>query len=276
VLPKLRAFTGGRLRLAVSGGGSLPRHVDETLLGIGLPLLNGYGLTETSPVASVRLPERNGPGTIGPPLPNTAIEARDADGRKLPPGQTGILWIKGPQVMRGYYQNPERTAAVLDGGGWFNTGDLGYVDAGGQVWITGRAKDTIVLAGGENVEPEPIEAAIKTSPLVEQAVVVGQDQKLLGALLVPSFDCLEKAVPKAQWDAADGQLRGKPVLELYRRELDRLVARETGFRAVDRIAGFAVLLEPLTPENGLLTQTLKVKRHVVHERFAGVIAALFA
>lgn len=276
VLPKLRAFTGGRLRLAVSGGGSLPRHVDETLLGLGLPLLNGYGLTETSPVASVRLPERNGPGTIGPPLPNTSIEARDAEGRRLPPGQTGVLWIKGPQVMRGYYRNPQRTEAVLDGDGWFHTGDLGHVDGDGQVWITGRAKDTIVLASGENVEPEPIEAAIKTSPLIEQAIVVGQDQKHLGALLVPARDCLAHAVPMAEWDVADGRLRCKAVHELYRRELDQLVCRATGFRSIDHIATFCVLHEPLTPENGLLTHTLKVKRHVVQERFAAQIAGLFS
>lgn len=275
VLPKLRAFTGGRLRLAVSGGGSLPRHVDETLLGLGLPLLNGYGLTETSPVASVRVPEGNRPGSIGAPLPNTRIEARDGDGARLPLGRTGVLWIKGPQVMRGYYRNPERTAAVLDADGWFNSGDLGHVDADGHVWITGRAKDTIVLAGGENVEPEPIEAAIKTSPLIEQAVVVGQDQKQLGALLVPNSDCLAHSVPKEQWQVVDGALRGKAVLELCRRELDRLVCRETGFRPIDRVATFTVLLEPLTTENGLLTHTLKVRRHIVHERFAPVIAAMF-
>lgn len=276
VLPKLRAFTGGRLRLAVSGGGSLPRHVDETLLGLGLPLLNGYGLTETSPVASVRLAERNGPGTIGPPLPNTLIEARDFDGVRLGVGQTGVLWIQGPQVMRGYYRNPERTALVLDSNGWFNSGDLGHVDAQGNVWITGRAKDTIVLAGGENVEPEPIEAAIKTSALIEQVVVVGQDQKHLGALLVPAADCLEHNVPQAQWQQVDGQLHGKAVLDLYRKELDRLVSRDAGFRPVDRIAAFCVLLEPLTPENGLLTHTLKVRRHLVHERYAALIAQLFA
>src|SRR5690606_27466643 len=124
VLPKLLAATGGRLRIAVSGGGALPAHVDECLLGMGIPILNGYGLTETSPVASVRRPHDNRPGTIGPPMPGTAIEIRDEQGRPLPAGQVGLIWIRGPQVMRGYYRNADGTAAVL-ADGWFNSGDLG-------------------------------------------------------------------------------------------------------------------------------------------------------
>lgn len=275
VLPRLLAATGGHLRLAVSGGGSLPRHVDECLLGIGLPLLNGYGLTETSPVAALRRPECNGPGHIGPPLPETEIEARDSEGCPLGPGQIGVLWIRGPQVMRGYYQNREKTAAVLDEQGWFNSGDLGYVDGNGNLWITGRAKDTIVLAGGENVEPEPIETLIKTSPYVEQAVVVGQDKKSLGALLVPNQDCLEQAVPREQWQPREGWLHGKAVLALLRKELDRLVTRDNGCRPMERIAAFRVRLEPMTPENGLLTPTLKVKRHEVHAQFAAQIEGMF-
>jgi long-chain acyl-CoA synthetase len=276
VLKKLRALTGGRLRLAVSGGGSLPKHVDELLLGIGIPLLNGYGLTETSPVAAVRRPENNGPSTIGPPLPGTEIQVRDLSGKVLGARQTGIVWIRGPQIMRGYYENPAKTAEVLGADGFFNSGDLGYLTADGNVWITGRAKDTIVLASGENVEPEPVETAIKRSPFVQQAVCVGQDQKSIGALLVPIFDVLEQSVPRSQWDVHDGILRGKAVHELMRRELDRLVCRTSGFRPCEHIAAFRVLAEPLTPENGLLTPTMKVRRHVVQERFAARLASMFA
>jgi long-chain acyl-CoA synthetase len=276
VVRRLQAITGGRLRLAVSGGGSLPRHVDETLLGIGLPLLNGYGLTETSPVASVRLPERNCSGTIGPPLPGTEIEARDANGASVPTGSTGVLWIRGPQVMRGYYENPQKTQEVLTADGWFNSGDLGHIDTEGRVWITGRQKDTIVLIGGENVEPEPIETAAKTSPLIEQVVCLGQDQRILGALIVPAFELLEQAVPRRLWDERAGQLQGKAVAEAMRKELDRLINRDTGFRQCDRICTFRVLTEPLTIENGCLTPTLKVRRHVVQQRFAALIAAMFS
>ncbi len=275
VVRRLQAITGGRLRLAVSGGGSLPRHVDETLLGIGLPLLNGYGLTETSPVASVRLPEQNCAGTIGPPLPGTEIHARDPLGAVLPTGQTGVLWIRGPQVMRGYYENPTKTREVLDANGWFNSGDLGHVDQHRRVWITGRQKDTIVLAGGENVEPEPIETAVKTSPFIEQVVCLGQDQKSVGALIVPALEVLEHTVPRRNWDERHGQLQGKAVAELLRRELDRLIHRDNGFRPCDRIGAFRVITEPLTMENGCLTPTLKVRRHVVQQRFASVIAVMF-
>ncbi len=275
VYKKVRQNLGGRLRLCVSGGGALPRHVDETLLGLGLPLKNGYGLTETSPVASVRLPDQKHPGHIGPPLPHTQIEARRGDGGRCGTGETGVLWIRGPQVMRGYYENARRTAEVLTDDGWFNSGDLGHVDAHGNVWITGRAKDTIVLAGGENVEPEPVETVIKTSAFIEQAVCVGQDQKGLGALLVPNFETLEREVPRSDWDVRDGELHGKAVHTLMRRELDRLVTRDNGCRPCDRVTTLRVLAEPLTPENGLLTQTMKVRRHVVVERFAATLARMF-
>ena len=275
LLKRMLAITGGRLRLAVSGGGALPLHVDETLLGLGLPLLNGYGLTETSPVAAVRQPEHNGPGTIGPPLPGTEIEVRDFDGGKVPTATTGVLWIRGPQVMRGYYENPKKSAEVLDRDGWFNSGDLGHVDARGRFWITGRAKDTIVLASGENVEPEPLEAAIKRSPFIEQVVCVGQDQRAIGALIVPILDCLEQRVPRPLWDARDNVLHGRAVQELFRKELDRLVTPDAGFRPCDHVASFRIVTEPLTVENGCLTQTLKVRRHVVAERHRQLIATMF-
>jgi long-chain acyl-CoA synthetase len=210
----------------------------------------------------VRLPHQRDPGHIGPPLPHTKIEARRPDGAACAVGETGVLWIRGPQVMRGYYENPTRTAEVLTTDGWFNSGDLGHVDVRGNVWITGRAKDTIVLSGGENVEPEPVEAIVKTSRFVEQVVLVGQDQKNLGALLVPQLEVLAHEVPREQWEPRDGVLHGRAVHALLRRELDRLLV-------------FRVLADPLTPENGLLTQTMKVRRHVVAQRFAPLLAEMF-
>ncbi|MCA8973026.1 MAG: AMP-binding protein, partial [Planctomycetes bacterium] len=183
------------------------------------------------------------------------IEPRRGDGSACAVGETGVLWIAGPQIMRGYYNNPERTAEVLQAG-WFCSGDLGHVDAAGHVWITGRAKDTIVLAGGENVEPEPVETVIKTSPLIEQAVCVGQDQKGLGALLVPALGVLEEQVPRAEWQLQDGVIGSKVVHDMMRRELDRVLTRENGCRPSERVVTFRVLAEPMTPENGLLTQTM--------------------
>jgi long-chain acyl-CoA synthetase len=274
LLKKILAATGGRVRIAVSGGGALPTHVDEMLLGIGLPLLNGYGLTETSPVVCVRPPGHNVVGTIGPVLAQTQIEIRSPEGRPLPPGEVGVVWIKGPQVMRGYYENPETTARVLQDG-WFNSGDLGKVDDNGHFAITGRAKDTIVLAGGENVEPEPVETGIKSSNLIDQAVVLGQDEKVLGAILIPTPECLEKQVPRTEWGEKDGELTGERVVRLFRNELDRTLTREAGFRPIERVARFKIRLEPMTVENGLLTPTMKVKRHEVRTSMADMICELF-
>ena len=157
LLKKFRAVTGGQLRVAVSGGGALPAHVDECLLGLGMPILNGYGLTETSPVVSVRLPARQPLGHHRPAAARDRGRDPGRAGRALPQGEIGLIWIRGPGVMQGYYRNPERTREVLRDG-WFNSGDLGTIEPDGHIRITGRAKDTIVLAGGENVEPTRIES----------------------------------------------------------------------------------------------------------------------
>lgn len=276
ILPKLKGAIGvTNLRIAVSGGGSLPAHIDERLLGMGIPLLNGYGLTETSPVASVRLPGDNRAGTIGPPLPGTTIEARTESGQSLPKGQTGILWIHGPQVMKGYFKNAQKTAEALDENKWFNSGDLGHIAPDGHVCITGRAKDTIVLAGGENVEPEPVEAAIKTSPQIEQAVVIGQDRKQLGALIVIDPECVGDELAKDLWEPDEGTLNSQELRTLVRQELDRMLSRANGFRAVEKVGPFIILAEPMTPESGLLTQTLKIKRHLVNERYGDLIEEMY-
>ena len=275
LIKKFRAVTGGKLRIAVSGGGALPAHVDQCLLGLGLPLLNGYGLTETSPVVSVRQLGSNRWGTIGPTLPETEVEIRDDAGTALPAGETGIIWIRGPGVMQGYYRNEERTREVLSEE-WFNSGDLGTIEPDGHIRITGRAKDTIVLAGGENVEPERIETAVVLSRFIEQAMVVGQDQKALGALLVISEDNLEQEIPRGRWGLRDHLVTSEEVTELLRSEINALLCRDRGFRSVERIVSFRAITESMTPENGLLTPTLKVKRHVVTAHHEGLLSDLFS
>lgn len=273
ILPKFLGATGGRLRIPVSGGGSLPHHVDAALLGMGLPILNGYGLTETSPVAAVRTPAANVVGTIGYPIPETEIEVRTEDQRPVPAGEVGVVWIRGPQVMKGYYRNSEQTERVLVDG-WFNSGDLGRIDTRGMVRITGRAKDTIVLAGGENIEPEYLETQLKTSPFIEQAVVFGQDQKQLCALIIPSLDCLEEEIPRSEWAEQGQRITSERVEKFYRGLLEELLSRDRGFRPVERIHQFRLITELMTTENGLLTQTLKVKRHVVREHHAELLSEM--
>ena len=184
--PKLRQkLVGGRLRLAISGGGALSPSVDGFFEAVGIELLVGYGLTETSPVLTVRRPWWNRRGSAGQPLPGTEIRIVAAE-RTLGPRevmgweQVGIVQARGPQVMAGYLGRPEATAQVLDGENWFDTGDLGYLLPDGSLMITGRAKDTIVLANGENVEPTPLEDALLAHPLVQQVMVVGQDRRQPG------------------------------------------------------------------------------------------------
>ncbi len=250
--------------LPISGGGSLPDHVDLFFAAIGVPLLNGYGLTETSPVLALRRPRHVRGGTVGPPLPATEIEIRRLeDGTPLPRGERGVIHARGPQVMGGYFEEPKATAAVLARDGWFDTGDLGVLTADGELAITGRAKETIVLLSGENVEPEPLENALTASPWIAQALVVGQDQKQLGALLVARLPQSAPPPPREQLQA------------LLRAELDARVSTAAGFRPHERIGRFVLLDEPFTVENGGLSQTLKIKRTVVLERCAKQIEALY-
>ena len=263
----LRAAMGGELRCAVAGGGRCPDLLDRAFNGSGIRFLVGYGLTETSPVLTVRRPEDNLVGTIGRPLPETEIRVVHREtGAPLAHGGTGVIQARGPQVMRGYWKDPELTARVLSKEGWFDTGDLGELTPAGDLVFRGRAKDTIALRGGEKVEPQPLEDRLAESPFVEHAVVVGQDRKVLGALIVPLGPAIDAELKKRQ---------GVTTEDLLKQECARLLTEEAGFAAHERVARVAVLREPFTPENGLVTGTLKVKRQAVLERYAREIEALF-
>lgn len=250
---RVRRALGGRLRLGISGGGSLPLEVDRLLLACGVTLLNGYGLSEASPIVSVRTPEHNALGTAGRPLPRTEVDVRE-----------GVLWVRGPQVMAGYWRNPRATAEALREG-WLNTGDLARITPEGDLVITGRAKDTIVLLGGENVEPEPLEELLCASPYIEDAVVVGQDRKQLAALIVPA-EPLRRLPP--------GEAH-----EVVRREVQRLVNRNPALRPEERIGPVALLERPLAEETlqgePLLTPTLKKRRFLIERRYRELIDRLY-
>jgi len=288
VYSKVREATGGEIKQIISGGGALAPHLDTFYEVIGLEVLVGYGLTETAVVLTARRYWRNLRGSAGRPIPDTAIKIVHPETKEpVAFGQKGLVLAKGPQVMRGYYNKPEATAKVLDSEGWFDTGDLGYLTPAGDLVLTGRQKDTIVLSNGENIEPQPIEDACVRSPYIDQIMLVGQDQKALGALIVPNLEALE------QWAAAKGYrldvpnrptpegggewvtLESKAIQDLYRQELLREVQNRPGYRPDDRIATFRFVLEPFTIENGLLTQTLKIRRHVVSDRYRDMINGMF-
>jgi len=289
VYQQVRNGVGGQIKFVVSGGGSIADHLEDFFEIVGIEILGGYGLTETSPITNVRRIDRNVRGADGEPTPETEIRIVDPETRQpLPVGKQGLVLIRGPQVMQGYYKNPTATAKAIDPDGWFDSGDLGMVTEFDDLIITGRAKDTIVLTNGENIEPQPIEDACIRSPYIDQIVLVGQDQRVLGALIVPNLDTLQKwatsqnlhlQLPGDETVAPSGNqiidLDNKLVQDLFRQELAREVKNRPGYRADDRIGPFRLLSEPLTIENGLLTQTLKVRRAVVMDRYRDMIDEMF-
>ncbi len=274
----LKLLSGGRLKYPINGGGAIAPHVDEFFEAVGVELLVGYGLTETSPVVSCRRPWRNIRGTSGPPLPET--EFRIVDPETLAPRmfrERGLVLVKGPQVMSGYLGKPEATAKVLDKDGWFDTGDLGMLLPDGSLVLTGRSKDTIVLSNGENIEPGPLEEALVSCELLDQVMLVGQDQRQLGALVVPNFSAIFLWAKAKGVDVSE-DLGGYPgdekIRKALRGELNKVLANRSGSRGDERIAGLA-FVAPFTIENGLLTQTLKQRRGKIAARDEGSIAAIY-
>ncbi|MEP0869955.1 AMP-binding protein [Trichocoleus desertorum AS-A10] len=291
VYRQVREATGGKIEFLVSGGGSFAKHLDNFFEIIGVTVLQGYGLTETSPVTNVRRPWRNLKGASGQPVPGTEIRIVDPETRKpLPAGKRGLVLIRGRQVMQGYYNNPQATAKAIDPEGWFDSGDLGWVTDENDLVLTGRAKDTIVLTSGENIEPQPIEDACIRSPYIDQIMVVGQDQRSLGALVVPNLDALQLWATQQNLSlnlpdqpastnpsgATAIALDDKRIQDLFRQELNREVQNRPGYRPDDRVGPFRLIVEPFSVENGMMTQTLKIRRPVVMERYQGMIDGMFA
>jgi long-chain acyl-CoA synthetase len=281
VYRKVREATGGKIKFFVSGGGSLARHIDHFFAIVGINLLVGYGLTETAPVLAVRRIEANIPGASGPPIRDTELKIIDPETRQtLPRGDRGLVLARGPQIMRGYFRNPEATAKAIDADGWFDTGDLGCLNHNNHIILTGRAKDTIVLSNGENIEPQPLEDACLRSPYIDQIMIVGQDQKQLGALIVPNFEAIalwaaEQSLPVDPTQRPPLALDTPELIKLLRRELDREVRDRPGFRADDRIGPIRLIADNFSIENGQMTQTLKIKRPVVTDRYQDIINLMF-
>ncbi|MEO1085831.1 MAG: AMP-binding protein, partial [Acidobacteriota bacterium] len=251
---------GGRLRLAISGGAPLPEEIAVFFDAVGMPLYEGYGLTETSPVLATNTPEDHRLGSVGKPLSD--VELRIAE--------DGEILVRGPGVMKGYWQNEGATAETVSESGWFRTGDLGRMDKSGYVFITDRKKDLLTLAGGESVAPRPVEGLLVQGGWVEQAVVVGDGRAYPAALLVPG----ERLRLLAAEEAGDGALGDHPAVRKQVQDLvDAVNARVT---AVGRIQAWRLLDRPLTVEAGELTPTLKLRRRVIAQRYAREIAELYS
>lgn len=281
VLERIRLTAGGSLQATISGGGALPQHIDKFFNNVDIPVLEGYGLTETSPVISVRPKVFLVLGTVGPPIKETTVRIvcihsgtvlfPDKNCKHGGKGKRGEIQIKGPQVMKGYYKQEELTASVMQNG-WLCTGDIGMITFNNCLKILGRSKATIVLMSGENVEPEPLEMSLAQSPYIEQCMVTGQDQKFLGVLIVPDIAAFQKKGVNAR--TLEELVQLPEVNNTIRREIKRLVSVSAGYKTYEVITEFKVL--PKKFEVGEeLTNLYKVKRHVVSEKYNAEISDLF-
>ena len=276
VFNRIKQGLGGRFKAGMSGGGSLPARVDLFFNSVGIRLQEGYGLTETAPLVCVRQYKRSRRGTIGQLLLETEAKIVDNNGKTLPPGRNGIIYVRGNQVMKGYYQRPDATAAVINAEGWFNTGDIGMLTHDNELRITGRAKDTIVLRGGENVEPVPIEQILRESPYIQHCMVVGQDQKFLAALVVPWQEALmafaeENNIPIVDYELL---LQQPEINELISAEIAGRVNLKTGFKPFERVFKFALLTRPFEVGKELSGKQ-ELLRHRISALYAKEIQRLF-
>jgi long-chain acyl-CoA synthetase len=269
VFSKWRAAMGGRIRHFISGGAPLSAELAHIFYGAGLPILQGYGLTESSPVIAANTPAANRLGSVGRPVPGVTVRI----------AEDGEVLCSGPNVMLGYYNKPEATAEALeldrDGRIWLHTGDVGYLDEDGFLFITDRKKDLIKTSGGKYIAPQPIENAIKRSRFVNQVVVIGDERKFPAALIVPNMDALRSYAARtgiAYADAAE-LLRHPRIIDLFERQVDKFTPDLAHF---EKVKAIALLAGEFTVESGELTPTLKVKRRVVAEKHQALIDRLYA
>lgn len=265
VFSKILERVGGRLRFTVSGSAPLREDVGRLFFGLGMPIAEGYGLTETSPVLTVNRPTALRLGTVGAPLPSVQLRI----------AEDGEILAKGPNIMAGYYKRPDLTAEVMHDG-WFSTGDIGTLDAAGALRITDRKKELLVTSGGKKVAPQPIEAALRGATIISEAVVIGDRQRFPAALILPKWSALAAALGRVvpadpagrQAMAADPAAR-----QAIQAAIDVVNAPLAHF---ERIKAFAIICDEFSVAGGELTPTLKVKRRVIDARYAATIAALYA
>ena len=265
VFKKLRARTGGRLRFFVSGGAPLAPTINEFFYAAGLRVLEGYGLTETSPILTCNTFSHFKIGSVG----------RTVSGTEIRIAEDGEILARGPQIMLGYYNNEPATREVLSEDGWFATGDIGHLDEEGFLYITDRKKDLIVTAAGKNIAPQPLENAIKENKFVSQVVVIGDKRPFLCCLIVPNFETLEEYATRhgIAYTDVSGLVKHPEIEAMYNRQLERINSKLPSFGQVKKCA---ILDHELTLEAGELTPTLKIKRWVITEKYQQVLDDIYA
>lgn len=275
---KVRKDFGLNFRLSISGGGALAIKDQLFYDAIGVNLREGYGLTETSPIIVMRkASEPNYLGSAGKPIKGTKIKIVDPDTFEyIGMYKKGLVLVKGPQVMKEYYKNKEATDAVIKDG-WFNTGDLGFITKDCNLVLIGRAKETIVLSNGENVEPVPIEAACLESPYIDQIVLVGQDKSSIGALVVPSDEALERCgiLINELKTSNNVTIQDVKLRDLIKQEINTYIKKKSKLKPFERIKQFEILKIGFNVENGMLNQTSKLRRNVIFEKYSKLISKMF-
>lgn len=264
VFARLKAATGGRLRFFVSGGAALPQSIAEFFHAAGILILEGYGLTETSPVISMNHPGNWKFGTVGVSVPGVEVQI----------AEDGEILTRGPHVMKGYFNNESATTEVIDADGWFHTGDIGIIDEDGFVKITDRKKNIIVLSNGKNVAPQPIESELVRSPFISQVMVVGSERKNLAALIVPNFDALKAWASEnsIETDNLSAMLQTREVQQHIQGEIRSCL---TDFADFEQVRRFTLLEKEFSQEDDEMTPTLKLKRNVIMEKYSDVIDGMY-
>lgn len=276
-LALVRQKFGGHLRIAISGGGSLPAYLDAWIDAVGIRIVNAYGMTECSPGIAGRGVDCEVFGTLGKPVEGTEVRIVDEQERALPAGCEGEVWVRGAQLTSGYYNNPEENSKAFSADGFFRTGDLGKFTLTGELVLVGRSKEIIVLASGENVDPTHIEATITMLPFVKDAVLVGQDKKGLGALIVPDMEKLREFIGdklSGLVSESGDFIHDKQVVARVKNEINRLLHPHKGFKPHERLSNIQLLDKDFSPGEEL-TNTLKKKRHVIEQKYRELINKLF-
>ncbi len=272
VFSKVVARLGGRLKYAFSGGAALSRDVAEFIDGLGITVYEGYGLTETSPITTANRPGHHRIGSVGKPIPNVRVEIDKS--QTSADSKDGEIVVYGPNVMMGYFNRPEENDAVMTSDGGFRTGDLGYIDGEGYLYITGRLKELYKLQNGKYVAPTPLEEKVKLSPFIANCMVYGDNRLFNIALVVPDFSNLKTWAKDHGVDAASDEklIEDGKVKEQIQAEVDKLCADFKGFEEIKKVV---LLPEDFTTENGMMTPSMKVKRRVVVQKYADKIEAAY-